>query len=301
MNALHELVVENERLRRLVATLEEERQHQQERTRCVDEVLDELDGLRNYVALLERAQGGPPQYMSDALDQRDKAEEALRYLSHRLLVAQEEERRRVARELHDEIGQVFTATKICLHALLRSADDPARSRITACMAGVDQAIRGVRDLSLQLRPPFLDDLGLTAALRWHIDHLSRLDALVIHFTAPSSDSVLDPDVQVACFRVAQEALTNVLRHAETREAWVSLERTAEELRLIVRDEGVGFDREAARRRASQGTCLGLAGMQERATLANGTLEVASRPGGGTRVEARFPLVPMAAGPAARER
>jgi signal transduction histidine kinase len=213
--------------------------------------------------------------------------ERLEALSRRLLAAQEEERRHLAVELHDELGQVLTAVKINLASLARLPGGPAANvHLQDAIASVDRAMERVRDLALDLRPSVLDDLGLPAALRWYVDRFSRSSGLEVNV---SIDAVpyLAPGIETACFRVAQEALTNAARHAGARQAWLDLHLLADGLELRVRDDGNGFDPALARARASAGASIGLLGMQERVSLAGGTFDVCSAPGRGTEVRARF--------------
>jgi PAS domain S-box-containing protein len=215
--------------------------------------------------------------------------EQLKALSRRLLNAEEEERRRLAVELHDELGQVLTAVKINLASLQRqSAAALAPTHLRDAIASVDRAMETVRDLALDLRPSVLDDLGLPAAVRWYADRFARTTHIDVHL---SIDAVphLPPELETACFRVAQEALTNVARHAQARNVWVDLHLVAEALDLRVRDDGIGFDAGVARNRAIGGASVGLLGMQERVSLAGGEYELSTRPGGGTEVRARLPL------------
>jgi signal transduction histidine kinase len=215
--------------------------------------------------------------------------EQLKGLSRRLLTAQEEERRGLAVELHDELGQVLTAVKINLASLERqSGPSTAPSHLRDAIASVDRAMERVRDIALDLRPSVLDDLGLAAAVRWYADRFARSTRVEAHL---SIDAVphLPPELEIACFRVTQEALTNVARHAQARNVWVELHLVAEALDLKVRDDGIGFDAVAARERAIGGASMGLLGMQERVSLLGGEYELSTRPGGGTKVRARFRL------------
>jgi signal transduction histidine kinase len=219
----------------------------------------------------------------------------LRALSSRMMRIQEEERRGIARELHDEIGQAFTAIKIGLQSLLPEAGSPrARGRVEECLRVVERALEQVRSLSLDLRPSQLDDLGLVAALRWYLDRQSRLAGFEIQFSADSPPERFHADVETACFRIVQEALANVLRHAAARRVRIELRRQGEALELAVEDDGRGFDVAAARCRAAHGGSLGLASMEERAALAGGRIEFDSQPGKGTRVRVHLPLVPAPA-------
>ena len=211
----------------------------------------------------------------------------LRALSRRLLEIQEEERGRLARDLHDDIGQALTALKIQVESLRLAAGDGAQrgrvaARVEECVETIQSTLERVRQLSLSLRPPQLDDLGLAAALRSHLDRQARVAGLAPHFDAEEAPHDIAPETETACFRVAQEAITNVLRHARARNLWVRLFDSAGRLALSVRDDGQGFDVRAVRG-------MGLAGMEERTALAGGSLELRAAPGKGTVVLATFPV------------
>jgi len=215
--------------------------------------------------------------------------ERLQTLSRRLLEIQEEERRLLAHELHDEIGQVLTAVKLNL----QTADTLSPSEdIAACLrdgiAVVERAIEQVRSRSLELRPSLLDDLGLVPALGWLIDQQAERSGLAIEFTAHLRLERLPTELETAFFRVAQEALTNVLRHAHARRVWVSLQSLGARIELRVRDDGVGFAVAGTRsRRATQH--IGLSGMEERMHWVGGSLTLTSAPGRGTEIRAAAPL------------
>jgi signal transduction histidine kinase len=208
------------------------------------------------------------------------SQERLRALSRRLLEVQEDERGRLARDLHDDIGQALTALKIQLES---------RARVEECVDTVRHTLERVRQLSLSLRPLQLDDLGLVAALRSHLDRQTGIGGLAPHFDALEAPLGVAPELETACFRVAQEAINNVLRHARARNLWLRLFTVDGRLALSVRDDGGGFDLEAARRRGAAGASLGLGGMEERVALAGGTLDLRSAPGQGTVLLATFPL------------
>jgi two-component system sensor histidine kinase UhpB len=223
-----------------------------------------------------------------------RAEEELRWkrvqlqaLSRQLIEAQEAERRAVARELHDDFGQVLTALK--LHLGRKDRDD------AESIALVDGAIARMRDLAHDLRPPMLDELGLEASLRWYVEREARRAGLEFDLALSPVEPRPPPAVESTCFRVAQEALTNVIRHAQARRVEVELGIADGALQLVVRDDGRGFDVADARRRAIRGESQGLLGMQERVDLAGGDLEMESTPGQGTAVRARFPIPPAAPG------
>lgn len=214
----------------------------------------------------------------------------LQALSNRMLEMQEAERRHIARELHDEIGQSLTAIKLNLEALaLRSADETAR-RLADEIAGVaGEVLNQVRRLSLDLRPPQLDDLGLSAALHWLVKRHTRPGNPAIVLQAPEDLPRLDAETETACFRVAQEALTNALRHAGATQVRIELSVNEGMFCLDVGDDGRGFDVAAARARALLGTSLGLVGMNERVALAGGEMSVASHAGTGTQLSVRLQL------------
>ncbi|MGE5640453.1 MAG: ATP-binding protein [Clostridia bacterium] len=237
-------------------------------------------------ALMERKERERHLATSRALED---SKERLRALSRRLLEVQEAERRSLARDLHDDLGQALTALKIQLESLARSGAGADRGRIDECVATAQHALARVRQLSLDLRPLQLDDLGLAAALRSHLDRQARLGSLAPHFEADQFPSSVSTEVETACFRVAQEAITNVLKHAAARNLWVRLAGGRESLAVSVRDDGKGFDPEAARRRAAAGGSLGLVGMEERVASEGGTFELRSAPGQGTELVATFPL------------
>ncbi len=230
-----------------------------------------------------------------AVERRSADETVRRYadrlerLSRRLLDAQEAERRRVARELHDEIGQVLTAVMLSVQAVKRHVAPAGLPRLEESIEIVNKAIQQVRDLSLDLRPSLLDDLGLVAALRWCADRQARRGGFAVRTTADALPAPLPPDVETVCFRVAQEALTNVARHSQARQVEVTLSAAAGELHLAIADDGVGFDPAAAQAAAAAGRGLGLLGMRERVHLAGGRLELVSGPDRGTEVHAWLPL------------
>ena len=216
----------------------------------------------------------------------------LRDLARRLLRAEEDERRRIAGELHDEIGQALTAMKLNIQAALRDQAAPAGSLLLEeCIGLIDRTTGQVRDLSHSLRPSLLDDLGLLQALRFYVTGFARRSIGTAEFTAVGTIGRTDPDVATACFRVAQEALTNAMRHAAASYVMVELAQMDDVLRLTITDNGCGFDVAEAEARAWDGSSLGVLGMRERAAMAGGGLTIESAPGRGTTVRATFPLSP----------
>jgi two-component system sensor histidine kinase UhpB len=215
----------------------------------------------------------------------------LQQLSRRLIDVQERERRHLARELHDEIGQVLSVMKMQLQTVALAPEVlPVLDLVNSPIALLDRLLAQVRSLSLDLRPPLLDDLGLVSALNWLLkQHQQSSRSAHIAFSCTPDLRRCDPVIETACFRIAQEALTNAMRHSSAEKIFVALAIDGTTLRLSVRDDGKGFDAAAARSRAEKGGSLGLLSMHERASLAGGKLTLLSAPGRGTEVEAVFPL------------
>jgi PAS domain S-box-containing protein len=208
--------------------------------------------------------------------------------ARQLLRAQEDERRRIARELHDEMGQMLTALKLELQEIQEAPISPRR-RLAESIGMVDQIMEQVRSLLTDLRPAPLDTLGLPAALRWYISRQTQRTGLKILFHATNLPNRLPAEVEVSGFRIVQEALTNAIRHAHAQQVAVELRQEKTALVLSITDDGVGFDVGAARQRAAAGQSLGMIGMHERAELAGGHLSISSTPVHGTQVHVVFPL------------
>jgi signal transduction histidine kinase len=212
------------------------------------------------------------------------AEEQLRALSHRLVEVQEGERLHLARELHDEIGQQLTGLKLQLEMIAR-ARPPAD--LADAQSLVNDLMARVRALSLDLRPPMLDDLGLLHALLWHFERFTHQTGIAVTFTQRGlEDRRFAPEIETAAYRLVQEALTNVARYAGVKEATVHVWASPDLLHLQIEDLGRGFDPQQVR---AAGTTSGLAGMRERATLLGGRLAIDSDCGSGTIIAADLPL------------
>jgi signal transduction histidine kinase len=239
-----------------------------------------------------------PTYADDALvvrlfahdvTDRARAEQAIQRLARRVVTAQEEERHRVSRELHDEAGQALTALKISLQLILAELPPEASAAaadLAKAVALVDTTRERIRALARGLRPPTLDAVGLNLGLEDACRSFAEHTGLDISYAGDPAVEGLPDAVSVCLYRLLQEALTNAARHAEASGVAVRLRRTAEAVTLSVADDGRGFDPGATGGRA---TGLGLKGMSERLDLLGGTLEVRSAPGRGTRVEAWLPL------------
>jgi two-component system sensor histidine kinase UhpB len=234
--------------------------------------------------------------VNEDVTERVRAQKALResadrlqHLSRRLLKVQEEERRHLARELHDEFGQILATITLHLHAALGLAGDAARPRLVECATLLKQAGEQMRNLAIELRPAMLDTLGLEATLRWLAEQHQQRTGCEVQVVGHLSGAPLSPDLAITCFRVSQEALTNVVRHAAARHVWIEVSQSDRVLELVVRDDGVGFDVVPTQEQAVRRGSLGLLGMAERVQLLGGTLQVESEPGRGTRIRASFPM------------
>ncbi len=228
---------------------------------------------------------------ADDITERKRAQEELRTYSGRLIEAQEAERLRIARELHDQVGQILTVVQINLHAVqraCRTAEDSAR--VEDSIRVLDEALDQVHNLALDLRPSLLDDLGLAAALRWFVGRQARRTGVQPRILIELPDNMrFALELETACFRIAQEALTNVVRHAQAKRVSVELQKDETDLLLTIKDDGVGFDVKAQSLRAPNAATLGLLGMQERAHTVGGTIVIDSAPTKGTKIRCRFPI------------
>ncbi len=215
-----------------------------------------------------------------------QANTALRAMSLRLVEVQEQERRFLARELHDEAGQVLTGLKMVVDQALLEAPEPLRPRLDDAVKLINDLISRVRSLSLELRPQMLDDLGLLVALDWLFKRYTQQTSIRVDFRRTALDARLPALLETAIFRIAQEALTNVARHARVNEVIVRLWVDAERVGLQVTDKGAGVDVDAALAARSS---TGLSGMKERAELLGGEFTLESKPGQGTRLTVELPL------------
>jgi signal transduction histidine kinase len=207
-------------------------------------------------------------------------------LSQRILEAREDERRQIARGLHDDLGQTLTALRLNLQRL--SPRDDA-SLVEESVTLVDDSLARVRALSVELRPSVLDDLGLGAAVEWYAKRSAERVGYTVVVDNGLDAARLPESIETAGFRIIQQALTNIARHANARRVMITLVRDPHELELTVNDDGSGFDVAAARARAEAGESLGLLDMREMASLAGGTLSLTSSVGRGATVRARFPI------------
>jgi len=230
----------------------------------------------------------------------EKYAAGLQALSRRLMEVQEAERRHLARELHDEFGQILSAITLHIHDARGLAGETALPQLDECATLLQQAGEQVRSLALELRPTMLDTLGLEATLRWLAEQHQQRTGCEMQVEGHLSGTPLSPEMELASFRVAQEALTNVVRHAVAQHIWIELSQSESVLDLVVRDDGVGFDVAHTQEQAARRGSLGLLGMRERVKILGGSLDVESEPGRGTRIHASFPLSEASEQPAEPE-
>jgi signal transduction histidine kinase len=210
----------------------------------------------------------------------------LRALSRRLVKTQESERHYLARELHDEIGSLLTGLKLTLGGSAASGTDQIDARTAAAYTIIDEALVKTRSLSHSLRPPMLDDLGLLPALSWHIKEFTARANVQVNFQHHDLQGRFPEEVEIAAYRIVQEALTNIARHAQVHEATVTLWADQSGLGIEISDQGAGFEQTATLANASG---VGLAGMRERVASLGGSLTITSAPGTGTSVMVELPL------------
>ena len=224
-----------------------------------------------------------------AEDQLRTSGEQLRSLSAHLESVREEERGNVAREIHDELGQMLTALKIDLSLLtkrLPKEQELLFEKTKAMDELVDTAIQTVKRISAELRPGILDDLGLAAALEWQAAEFEELTGIRCEFSSNHKDIVLDPDRSTVIFRIFQETLTNVVRHANATKLKANLKKEAGRIVLRVRDNGIGIEK----KQISDPGAFGLIGMRERAHFLGGEVRISGTPGKGTTVAVSIPVL-----------
>jgi signal transduction histidine kinase len=251
---------------------------------------------------LRRAHDELEQRVTERTHELAIANTELRRLSRQVLKVQENERHVIAQELHDEIGQELTGAKMMLDSLdeqlralakdtldevrLPEQEPSPREQLGDVRDLVADTLKRVRELSLDLRPAILDSLGLLPALQWHFERYTQQTGVQVDFDQRGLDRRFPAEIETGAYRLIQEALTNVVRHADVRNVTVRLLASEEALKLYVVDNGVGFDADAA---IASGLSTGLASMRERATLLGGVFLPSSAPGAGTTIEVEIPL------------
>ncbi|SDF56790.1 HAMP domain-containing sensor histidine kinase [Sporolituus thermophilus] len=216
--------------------------------------------------------------------------EAMRtFLIKKLFTIQEDERKRISRELHDETGQLLASLLAYMKLLLSKLTDQQQKELLQEARDVAvNALEGLRKIAVELRPPVLDDLGVTAAMQKYIQTFSRQQGLKVHFSAPEEQLELDPEISLALYRILQESLTNIAKHARASNVYVCLSAADQTVRLIVRDDGLGIN--GSLESAGPKNRLGIYGMKERAELLGGSLDIHSENGCGTVVIVVLPKI-----------
>ena len=260
--------------RRLMQSLRDQRDIAAQNAQLSADLARQLDESRALAASLER--------------QREET----RRLADMVIRAQEEERGRVARELHDEANQTLAALMTTVDAAESVAAGELGATLTRLRQLASVALRDLQRIATELRPPALDEFGLLPALSRHVRDRTEATPLCAEIGFEGRRRRLPPAVEVALYRIAQEALANVQKHSRAERVQLRLCFTPHEVRLAVSDDGVGFDQNAEAGDAGRDH-LGIAGMRERASIVGGALTVDSRPGGGTRVSATIPAEPLA--------
>jgi PAS domain S-box-containing protein len=253
----------------------------------VDRLLDNKGAPSGIIAIgsdiTERKQ------MEKALQE---SEEQLRYLSASLMAAQEDERKRIAREIHDELGQALTVLKLRLRSVekrLRKNQVALREDCENLLQYTDEIVKIVRRISRELTPSILEDLGFTAAVRWLVDSFRKDQAIKIALDTADINNLLVKDAQIVVYRILQEALNNITKHAQAQHVAVLIREFENKLLFCVEDDGKGFDMEQVSERDPTERGLGLKTMHERALMVNGSLDLVSQEGKGTRITLSIPI------------
>lgn len=263
-------------------------------SRQVEVALPQEDGLHTYLSVKfplfdERGDVNGLCGIAADITALKKAQDQLRKLSAGVMSSQEKERTAIARELHDELGQMLTALRfeaVWMWERLKDGDAHAAERALSMCELIDETIDDVKAMALRLRPGVLDDLGLVPALEWYTGQFAERTGVQCSFHCDALDRV-DDVVATAAYRIAQEALTNAARHSGAKHVTIALVGGNGGMRLVVSDDGKGFDPQGL---SGEG-CLGIAGMRERATLVGGSMEIVSAPGRGTQVIFHVPAAP----------
>jgi signal transduction histidine kinase len=264
-----------------------------------------LTALDNRESLVRGIESGADDFLSKPADRREltarvrtitrlnryrtltEQRENIRHMAEHVVAAQEEERQRISRELHDDLGQALTTHLLALRNLQEDLSLPAETMFERLQSLHDQSYEvlvKIRRLARDLRPPVLDALGLKVAMQTYCTEFTRRTHLPVIFEADASLPELQDTYRITLYRILQEALTNIIKHAQASQVWVELSIEDELVNLTVQDNGIGFSEEKP---VSNG--IGLEGLRERVTLAGGRLTVSSAPKRGTILSAQFPL------------
>lgn len=251
-------------------------------------------------ATLRRAHDELEQRVEERTRDLAAANQRLRLLSQQVVRTQEAERRRLARDLHDEIGQALTALKMNLQILRSHAEGAPDAFLSESLQLSDRLLQQVRRLALDLRPQLFDELGLEQAVRAYVERQAERNGWAASFVAEGLERRASEEIEMTCFRIVQEALTNIARHAKASGVDVLVRRLGDEFELVVRDDGIGFEPSQWDNTGKNRGHLGLTGMEERVRLVGGKMNVTSAPGRGTEVRVCIPCGPAGGTPQSEE-
>jgi len=219
----------------------------------------------------------------------EKSYQELRTLASHLQNIREEERKKISREIHDHLGQQLTGIKMDVSAIfkkIKSTKTVQETEFNQVLDMLNLSVKTVRKISSELRPSLLDDLGLSAAIEWQALEFSKRTGVICNFNNSLNNQTLSPEVQSNLFRIVQESLTNIMRHAQSKNVLIDLRNDEKTIFLSILDDGKGFNRNLPT------STLGLLGMQERAIMMSGNFEVESSKGKGTKVKISVPIKPI---------
>lgn len=222
-----------------------------------------------------------------AEEELKRSHEELRNLSAHLQQIIEEERAKIAREIHDELGQALTAIKMDISYLFKKYNDHCfvSEKVESIFRVIDSTIQAIKRISTELRPGILDDLGLIAAIEWQVREFEKRCSIKCHLSIDQEDLNIDKEVSIAIFRVLQEGLTNVARHASATEVFISLYKVGDDLCFVINDNGRGIKKEDIKNPKS----FGLIGIRERVHFLGGDFQIVGNPGKGTKIEIKVPF------------
>lgn len=269
----------------LLSHKEELMEHREHLAELVEKRTAELKAVNE----LLRVEISERKHTEETLKETDQQ---IRHISSRLINAQEMERKRISMELHDELGQSMSVTKLRIRAIekgLSEGQPEIREQCEELLGYMDHVIEDVRRLSLALSPTVLEDLGLTSALRWLISNFTRIQNIRSTTDIAEIDHLFPRNQWITIYRVVQEALTNIGKHAQAENVSVIIRRQDDRVVFVVEDDGKGFDQERILKRYASGTSLGLATVAERMKMMGGVLDLWSREGKGTRLTFSFPV------------
>lgn len=279
---------------------EELKMHQFEMEMQNEKLRQKDDEMKQYQANLERLVLARTRELTETIEKlkkeksdRKRAEnsllqyaERMKALSLRLLNTQENERRHIAMELHDEIGQSLTGIKLIIEIIAKALPAEMNKGMAEAKDLAEKLLERVRSMTLDLRPPMLDNFGLLKSLLWHFERYTSQTNVRVLFSQSGIEGRFRPDVEIIAYRVVQEALTNVARHAEVREVKVLINAKGNVLNITIKDKGTGF---VLKGTTAERTTAGISGMRERLRLVGGQLMINTSPGAGTKIYAEIPI------------